>query len=315
MKLYKKIIAASLVGVIATLNINTITAYTNKVNNNLRVEKTSNQKSQDILKEEKIVNIKKINTDSSDNPISAENVNLKNRNVNLSDGLYTLDYGDGWVKGGDAGFIGSIIVPDGTTGIFSKDHTEGFSDTVIRQKSASFTTGYISVVVESAYGTTSTEGISTEIYQSITAPKGKNLFVKVQGTYRKIDVIRVEDGNIIDWAETYKPTSYAFRQLEYANGERVDQTKLYERETNCILGNSGYEFSGVVDPDAKYEGYVKMNDAQENFFNTKYYDRNDTIGIYFTVPRDGKYEFKEELSPKSLSPWWKTIYVGVQKPL
>lgn len=309
MKLAKKFIVMSLLGIIivSNTNIGDVKTFAN-TNNNLQVE--------DVLKDQESTIIKKIEVDSSNNPISSKEINLNSRSTNLADGYYTLDYGDGWVKGRDAGVIGSIIVPAGTSGIFSKIHSEFFSNKITIQTSLSFTKSFVTATIKAGYGNKWTEGIESEIIKYIKAPQNKNLFAKVQSVFRRIDVIRVKNGNIVDRAETYKPVTHTFKSIEYSTGEKVDQSQLYEKETNCILGDSSYDINATIDASGKYEGYAHIKDQNEDFWSTKYYDYNDTVGVYFTVPKDGKYELKEVLYPKVMgvipSP---PRYVGVQRTL
>lgn len=322
MKLSKKIIASLLLGIIIMSNINleSINAFssTKQTYNNSQIEENDTLKIKNILEDENLIGIKKINFDSKGNPISTENINLKQKNLNLADGHYTLDYGDGWVKESDAGVIGSLIVPSGGQGRFSKNHTERFSNKVLVQTSLSFNVKFITSTIKAWYGHKWVESVTTKIDKIIEAPKDKNLFVKVQSVFRKVDVIRVKNGVIIDRAETYNPTSYTFKSLEFADGEKVIQSKLYERVSHSILGDSDYEINGVIDTDAKYESkVVNFSDKKEDFWNTKTYDLKDAVGIYFTVPKNGKYQIKELIRPTEHSDEVdiQRTYYGTQKKL
>lgn len=295
MKINKK--AISLLSIILAFSINTTNIFTD--DSEFNKNSINNIKVKDVLNEEKIINIKKINIDSSGNPISSENVDLDGKSINLMDGVYTLDYGDGWVKGLDAGVLGTIIVQNGNKGIFSKNHTESFSHKISVQGSVSFTLSFVTSTIKAGYGHEWTEGLTSEIYKTITAPKDKNLFAKIQGVFRRVDVVRVKGGNIIDRAETYKPTSYAYRSLEFEEGEQLIQSKIYEKNANCILGDPGYDIDSIIDMDADYEGYANIK-GTEYYWSTKYYNKNRTVGIYFTVPNDGRYEFKEEINSKTV---------------
>lgn len=322
MKLTKKIIAIALLGGILVSNINIETmanlSENQKINSNLKVA--------DGTGEVDPLSIKKIDLDSSGNPTSAENIDinssaksisdentyLESRSSSLPDGIYTLDYGDGWVKGRDASVIGTITIPAGTTGIFSKDYVATFSNSILVQTSISFTKDFVTATIKAGYGERWIEGTISEIYKTIPALEDKNLFTKVESVYARIDVIRVENGRIVDRAETFKPTAFAFKSLEFEDGENVNQSLLYSKDTHCILGDSGYDISSILDTNVNYEGYVHFKDTTVDSWMTKYYNVNSAVGIYFTVPKDGQYEIKEVLYPYNVA---ETIYAGVQKTL
>lgn len=309
MKLSKKLIITGILGTIVVChpNIKFITSVANIQN----INTNSTEKLADILSEE-VTMLKKVEFNASGNPISVENIHLDSRSITLPDGIYTLDFGDGWIKGRDAGVIGTMIVPSGTSGFFMREHTESFSNTISFSTSASFTKSFVTATIKVGYGHTWTNGVTTTIHKIIKSPENKNLFTKVHSVFRRIDVINVKNGVIIDRAETYKPSSYAFKSLEYSEGERVNQALLYEKVTNCILGDSSYDIQNVIDTTAIYEGYAHVKDQQVDYWSTKYYEGNSTIGIYFTVPKDGKYEIKEMLLPESV---YASAHVGLQKQL
>ena len=192
----------------------------------------------------------KVNLDSSGKPISTESVNLNKRSISLSDGYYTLDYGDGWVLGRDAGVIGNMIVPAGVEAVFQKRGTQSFTTHIFLNATASFTKGFVTTTISSQFGRSWISGSPYELYKTVMAPQDKNLYLKVEFVYRKVNVIRVKNGEIVDEAETFKPSTVRFRKLEYTPGERVDQSALYERTTRCILGSSTEDISNVIDQNA-----------------------------------------------------------------
>lgn len=322
MKFSKKIIVSSLLGIIifSNMNIENMNTFVDakEIYNNSEREQNGDLNLRNVLNDEKLVGIKKIIIDSDGNPSSFKNINMKQKNLSLPDGNYTLDYGDGWVKGLDAGVIGSLIVPNGDQGTFFRNHTGRFSNKISFQTSLSFNAKFVTATIKAGYGHKWVENTTMKIDKTIQAPSNKNLFVKVQDVFRRVDVIKVRNGKIIDRAESYKPTSYTFKSLEFNDGEKVNQSKIYERVTHNILGDSGYDINGVIDTDAKYEDkVVNFLDKQEDFWNTKTYDLKDAVGIYFTVPKDGKYQIKELIRPDKYSNELdiQRTYYGTQKKL
>ena len=308
MKLLKKITVTSLLFtlLVSKIDFNAVNVFANNEDNSVKIES--------ILEENKPVNINKVNLDSSGKPISTESVNLNKRSISLSDGYYTLDYGDGWVLGRDAGVIGTMIVPAGVEAVFQKRGTQSFISNISINATASFTKNFVTTTISAQYGHSWVTGNPYELFKIITAPKDKNLYVKVEYVYRKVDVIRVKNGEIVDRAETFKPSTARFKKLEYTTGERVDQSRLYQRTTECILGSSSEDISSVIDQNAHYEGYAHIKDG-EDYWSTKYYAAHDTVGIYFTVPKSGRYEFKEILFPKTVGVLNNYIFAGAQKTL
>ena len=309
MKLLKKITVTSLLFtlLVSKIDFNAVNVFANNEDNNVKVES--------ILEENKPVNINKVNLDSSGKPISTENVNLNKRSISLPDGYYTLDYGDGWVLGRDAGVIGTMIAPSGVEAVFQKRGTQSFINHIFINTTASFTKNFVTTTISSQFGHSWVSGNPYEIYKTVMAPQDKNLYIKVEFVYRKVNVIRVKNGEIVDEAETFKPSTVRFKKLEYTNGERVDQSRLYQRTTECILGSYSEDVSSIIDQNAHYEGYAHMKNGVD-YWSTKYYNAHDTVGVYFIVPRTGTYEFKEALYPRTMGGIiQRDTYAGAQKTL
>jgi hypothetical protein len=298
MKFNKKIIAALLLGLITVSSIpiesfNTF-AQTTDVNKS-KIENNTND-IQDIISSGDYKSIKKINLDSSGKPISSEHINQKQAKSGLSDGLYTIDRGDGWVLGKDKGFIKSIIVPSGTIGILSTIKEIETTHTITKQTSTTFGPDFLKMTIKAGFGISIGEGKYEEIYKTISAPADKNIFAKVQETYRRFEIVRVKRGNIIDSAIMYQPTAHAFKSLEFKENERVNQSKLYEKFDNCILGDPGYDIKGVIDKTAAYHpSVVNVNNYDKDYFSTNPSPLGIPSGAYFTVPVNSKYEIRDTI--------------------
>lgn len=314
MKLLKKItiIALLFTLLISGIDFNKVNIFAGNKN-----DTKENIKIESLLENNKPVNIKKVTLDSSGNPKSSETVNLNRRSSipTLSDGYYTLDYGDGWVLGRDAGVIGTMIAPHGVEAVFQKRGTQTFINSISINTSASFTKGFVNATIKAGYGNSWVNGNPYELYKTLSAPKDKDLFIKIVKVFSRIDVIRVKNGNVIDRAETYKYSTCLLKSLPFCTGEKVDQSQLYQKNTECILGNPPEDINQVIDQSGYYEGYANIKNKSEDYWSTKYYNANDTVGIYFMVPKSGMYEIKEAMYPKTVGVLERYMFAGAQKTL
>lgn len=233
----------------------------------------------------------------------------------LSDGYYTLYYGDGWVLGRDAGVIGTMTVPKGVEAVFQKRGTQSFIDTITLNTSLSFTKDFVTATIKAGYGNSWVNGNPYELYKTLKAKDDKNLFIKIQRAFTRIDVIRVKNGSIVDRAETYKDSTCLLESLEFSNGDKVDQCKLYHKVNECVIGKPLDDINQVIDQNAVYEGYAYIKDKKEDYWSTKYYDANTTVGLYFTVSKSGTYEIKEIMEPKTVGVLEHYNFSGAQKTL
>ncbi len=316
MKFTKKIISVSLLGIIvaSSLQINGSNIFAN----NTDISKNISNKStnvEDFINSEKYESIKKIELDNSGNPKSSKNIDLaRNIPTGLSNGIYTIDRGDGWVLRNDGGYIQNMIVPAGAKGIFSTSKEVEFENRIEVAASSSFGTDFVQMTIKAGYGASFINSQKQDIYKVIAAPNDKNIFVKVQSIYRKIEVINVKNGNIVDLATTFKPTGHTFSSIEFKDNEHVKQNKLYERFDRCILGESGYEIKQIRNEYAQYRSEVlNVRGTSNQSFTLDTVVQNKPYGIYFTVPESGKYNIRDMIYHYSF--WSKVKGDGVPMTL
>lgn len=71
------------------------------------------------------------------------------------------------------------------------------------------------------------------------------------------------------------------------------------------------EKASPIRPNAYYEGSFTLNGNKTNYYSTKHYPNQSTIGMYFTVSQNGKYSMIDSTTNTPFQDRWS----GVQKEL
>ncbi len=243
----------------------------------------------DALENKEYDSIKKVSNETySNNPSISKFSENEDNNITLSDGTYVIDRKDGWILGNDKGFIQSIIIPSGATGTISTSKTIKTSNAFSLVASVEFNFEFVSSALKAGYGYNAENSSTISINQSIKAPENKNLFVKAQTVHRRFDTINIKDNKIVDLASTYVPVSHTLTKLEFEPGEKVNQSKLFEKKTYNIFGDQEIDNKYITDKNVTYEkGNVINNNFKYEFDLLS--GKSNTVGLYFDVQETGKY--------------------------
>lgn len=243
----------------------------------------------EVLENKEYDSIKKVSSETySDKPNISKFSENQDNNINLSDGTYVIDRKDGWILGNDKGFIQSIIIPSGATGTISTSKTIKTSNSFSLVASVEFNFEFVSSALKAGYGYNAENASTISINQSIKAPEDKNLFVKAQTVHRRFDTINIKDNKIVDLASTYVPVSHTLTKLEFKPGEKVNQSKLFEKKTYNIFGDQEIDNKYITDKNVTYEkGNVINNNFKYEFDLLS--GKSNTVGLYFDVQETGKY--------------------------
>lgn len=243
----------------------------------------------DALENKEYDSIKKVSNETySNNPSIATFSENEDNNISLSDGTYVIDRKDGWILGNDQGFIQSIIIPPGATGTISTSKTIKTSNSFSLVASVEFNFEFVSSALKAGYGYSAENASTISINQSIKAPEDKSLFVKAQTVHRRFDTINVKNNKIVDLASTYVPVSHTLTKLEFEPGEKVNQSKLFEKKTYNIFGDQEIDNKYITDKNVTYEkGNVINNNFKYEFDLLS--GKSNTVGLYFDVQETGKY--------------------------
>lgn len=303
MKISKKII--SILGIIIVSNL-PIGSFTSTIDADNTTSKIENNKSineiEDILSLKEYDSMKKIELDSSGKPASSKDIsnqNTKSGLESLEDGLYVIDYKDGWIRGNDQGLIRTVVVPSGMQGGLQKIEYSEFVSTITKSQTSTFGPSFVKLSIQQAYGNGIGNAQSINVRQWITAPKGKDLFLKAQTVYRKYFTINIKNNKIIDSAASYQPSSYTLSSLEFDSGSKVNQKKLYEPTDRNILGDPSYDIKQVIEGTLDHTETQHIPSTLPHRTRTNYYPQDKTVGLYFTVSSSGKYEMRDKMMPLS----------------
>lgn len=104
-----------------------------------------------------------------------ESINIKNFNSKLSDGLYVIDKGDGWILG-EPSVVSSQILNPNETGTFSQSLTKSKEVSINVNFSVGFTSEFIQASIEYGFGITIEEQNTVERSVSTTAGPDEYLY-------------------------------------------------------------------------------------------------------------------------------------------
>lgn len=244
--------------------------------------------------------IKMIKLNDEEKIESVSDMKKSKSDIQLEDGVYVIDRKSGWIKGKDVGVLKSIIIPSGAQGGLQSISYSEFSTQINNKITTSFGPEFIKYTLEVAFGSNVGKGKEITVKNFLTAPKDKNIFLKAQTVYRKYEVVRIKDGKVVDHGTAYQPEAYATEEpIEFAPGTTVNQKKLYKSEDFNILGNPSYNIVEIIEDniDVKIDEYI----TPSSHFTTGFNPQEKSVGIYFTVSQDGKYEFRKKFLPYTSS--------------
>ena len=161
-------------------------------------------------------------------------INITKSNSNLSDGLYVIDKGDGWILG-EPSVVSSQILNPNETGTFSQSLTKSKEVSINVNFSVGFTSEFIQASVEYGFGITIGEQNTIERSVSTTAGPNEYVYYKVYATYRKYQAIRISHGNISDDGSIYKLTGIWLSKTSADSLGNIDQGSLIETGERCVL--------------------------------------------------------------------------------
>ncbi len=320
MKLNKKLMGQLLIGsIVMSSAFNSVYTYASDTHfyaSNINGEEDNAEENLvDVLNNEAYNSIKKIDFNDSNasdtmnaqadydeyetSTMSLENYNsrkARSEGVDLADGTYVVDRKDGWILGGDKGFLQSIIIPAGATGTISTSKTRSASNSFSVVASAGFDLDFVSAAVKAGYGYSTETASTISIDQSITAPEDKSLFVKAQTVHRRFDTVNIRNNQIVDMASTYIPVSHTLTKMEFEPGTRVNQSRLFEKVTRNIFGDQETDNKHLTDKNVSYEKATNSVKQNDRYLFKILSGKSNTAGLYFDVQSSGKYNISSDFS-------------------
>ncbi len=320
MKLNKKLMGQLLIGsIVMSSAFNSVYTYASDTHfyaSNINGEEDNAEENLvDVLNNEAYNSIKKIDFNDSNasdtmnaqadydeyetSTMSLENYNsrkARSEGVDLADGTYVVDRKDGWILGGDKGFLQSIIIPAGATGTISTSKTRSASNSFSVVASAGFDLDFVSAAVKAGYGYSTETASTISIDQSITAPEDKSLFVKAQTVHRRFDTVNIRNNQIVDMASTYIPVSHTLTKMEFEPDTRVNQSRLFEKVTRNIFGDQETDNKHLTDKNVSYEKATNSVKQNDRYLFKILSGKSNTAGLYFDVQNSGKYNISSDFS-------------------
>lgn len=217
---------------------------------------------------------------------------------NLGDGLYVIDYKNGWVRGNDAGLLTLSVIPSGVNGSIVYSESKGFDTSEITKISGGLSLSFVTSLVNYVQGNTFSESKQISVAHAITSPEGMNTLVKAHTVYHRNDVIKIANGVIVEHVVTYKPMSSVIRFMQYQEGTVADQQLIYEEHDINVLGNPEYTTTQVIEEniDQYFTIGVNSNEVYRNMYDVI---QQNTVGINLTVSQSGNYNIYTKMLPMS----------------
>lgn len=189
------------------------------------------------IKNNDFVDIKKIELNDNQKEITSVNdVNTNSRSLNLPDGTYLIDRGYGWVLGNDKSFVNSQFARPNESLFLKQGKTVSTEHTILSDASAQFNLGMVKAAVELAYEHTILDSNTIALGYQIEAPSDKNIYVKSYVTYKRYDMIKIQNGKLKDHSATYEPNGTWAKTITYKDGETINQDSLKEKVARNVLG-------------------------------------------------------------------------------
>ena len=169
----------------------------------------------DILEEiqnHDFVDITAIEFDSKTQEVqSVEDINVNSRSFNLADGTYLIDRGYGWVLGNDASFMDSGFAIPNEYLRMMKGKRVGTEHYIMTGTSTEFDFKVVKGAVEVTYEHTIETEMDLMMGFEMIAPEDENLYVKTYATYRRYDMIKIQNGRLaLSLIHISEPTRQAF---------------------------------------------------------------------------------------------------------
>lgn len=220
---------------------------------------------------------------------------VQRTSTQLTDGVYVIDKGDGWILG-EPSVITSQILNPGETGSFSQSITKSREYSISVSVSVGFTLDFISASVELGFGVTIGEESTIERSVSTTAGDNEYVYYKVYATYRKYEVLRVTHGQLTDDGSIYKLTGIWLSKTSASSLAGIDQSSLLETGERCILTIPSSEVEKeILDIDAATESLNLTNALNTTVLgnlydwrSTGYYPWTKKLNLNLTISANGE---------------------------
>ncbi|WP_039240996.1 botulinum neurotoxin hemagglutinin HA70 subunit [Clostridium botulinum] len=188
-------------------------------------------------------------------------------NVNLADGNYVVNRGDGWILSRQNQNLGGNISNNGCTAIVG-DLRIRETATPYYYPTASFNEEYIRNNVQNVFANfTEASEIPIGFEFSKTAPSNKGLYMYLQYTYIRYEIIKVLRNTVIERAVLYVPSLGYAKSIEFNSGEQIDKNFYFTSEDKCIL-NEKFIYKKIAETTTAKESNDSNNTTNLNTSQT-----------------------------------------------
>lgn len=203
------------------------------------VNKNEHEIIEAIINNDHINDIEKIEFDSKNKEVkSVENININSRasnSLNLQDGTYLIDRGDGWVLGNDSSFVESQIASAGESTKLMKGKTLGTITNIMVGSSIGIGLESVKLAVEAAYGHSIVKEDNLVAGFNLTAPITENVYAKTYITFKRYDMIEIRNRSIYGYTSTYEPNGTWLKYTGFTDSKQIDQNALKEKVNRSVL--------------------------------------------------------------------------------
>ncbi|KEI84006.1 hemagglutinin [Clostridium botulinum] len=202
--------------------------------------------------------------------------------IDLADGNYVVSRGDGWILSRQNQILGGSVISNGSTGIVG-DLRVNDNAIPYYYPTPSFNEEYIKNNIQTVFANfTEANQIPIGFEFSKTAPSNKNLYMYLQYTYIRYEIIKVLQHEIIERAVLYVPSLGYVKSIEFNPGEKINKDFYFLTNDKCIL-NEQFLYKKILE--------TTKNIPTNNIFNSKVSSTQRVLpysnGLYVINKGDG----------------------------
>ncbi len=226
-----------------------------------------------ITQEGSFVGIKKI--EEKNGIVTSKDIENPSNIRNLKDGVYIVNRGTGWIINEEENYLTSSVVQSGTSSTIETSKSITTTHTAIAGSEVELNYKFARFAIEVSYehAVSNEETIAASF--EVNAPRGKDLYVKLYSTHARYDMIKVENGEIVEHSATYVPEGTWAKVIEHTPGSNLNLGKFEEKVTRCVLGEMPIDsikniisINGVViNPEKGFDLALDYNSEEIQFFN------------------------------------------------
>lgn len=222
-----------------------------------------------------------------------ENIDISSQviddsDLNIKDGVYAVDKGDGWVRGLDEDIVVNVSGTVGPGKVSLSQEVEDSTKIIVEvSTSIGFNAEFVSATLEAAYEYTSAIKNTINVRYTCNVSENKKAYGVLYKHFYREEVIRVKDKKVVDKAVCYRFSGVHPLFIEYPINGYSNFRDFKYVSPKCLIGEKNLKTS-MVDTHDKIENAGTISNS---FVYTigSYNIAPEYINIYFKILTPGLY--------------------------